>query len=72
MFWAKFLEYLSRKFILSVLSLSGSFALAWYGKDLMGWVAAITPILAFYIGTNTYQDYLATKKGGVAPPPKED
>ncbi len=65
---AKLTEYLSRKFILSILALAGSFSLAWYDKDLMGWVGAITTILAFYNGANVYQEYLATRKN---PPTKE-
>lgn len=59
---SKLAEYLSRKFILSILALAGSFSLAWYDKDLMGWVGAITTILAFYNGSNVFQDYLAQRK----------
>ncbi len=66
---AKILEYLSRKFLLSLLALVGTFVLAWYSKDLLGWAAAMSPILAFYSGSNIYQEYLASKRGATS---KED
>jgi len=66
----KVLEYLSRKFVLSVLALSGTFYLAVYDKELGGWAGALAVILGFYNGSNVYQEYLATKRKEA--PPKED
>ena len=60
--YSKLVEYFSRKFILSIGALGCSFWLAYLDKDMGGWVGAITAILAFYNGSNVYQDYLASKK----------
>lgn len=59
----KLVEYLSRKFVLSLLALFFSVTLAWYGKDMSGFVQAIIAILGFYSGSNVYQEYLASRKG---------
>jgi hypothetical protein len=73
----KVCEYFSRKFVLSLASLVGSFVLTWYDKDIMGWVAAISAILAFYQGANVFQTYVESKSnhnhvnnnnGGARPP----
>lgn len=61
---AKLLEYLSRKFILSLLAMAGTFGLAWYGKDVLAWTTGITAILAFYNGSNVYQEYIARRYKG--------
>lgn len=63
MFVAKALEYLSRKFVLSVLALGASFYLVLIGKDILGFVAALGAILGFYQGGDSFQKYLAAKHG---------
>lgn len=68
----KVIEYLSRKFVLSVMALGGTFYLAAVDKELGGWAAALAVILGFYQGSNVAQDYIHTKKGNKEPPPKED
>jgi hypothetical protein len=55
-------EYFSRKFVLSLASLVGSFVLVWYNKELGGWTPAMLGILAFYQGANVYQTYVESKK----------
>jgi hypothetical protein len=58
----KLAEYFSRKFVLSLASLVGSFALVWYDKDLAGWTYAMLGILGLYNGANVYQDHVLSKK----------
>lgn len=60
--WAKVAQYFSRKFVLAGLALAGSFILAYTAVEMGGWVGAITAILAFYNGSNVYQEYLASKR----------
>lgn len=59
--FAKVMEYFSRKFVLALAALIGSFVLVWIDKDISGWVGALATILGFYNGANVYQDYLKTK-----------
>ena len=57
----KLSEYFSRKFVLSLTSLMGSFALVWNGKpveDLLGIIAAV---LGTYNGANVFQTYVEGK-----------
>ncbi len=68
-FLCRLATYMSRKFVLAGLALGGSFYLAATGKDMGGWIGSITPILAFFIGGNSYQDWLASKRGEA---PKDD
>lgn len=70
----KVLEYLSRKFVLSVVALGCTFYLAVGDKELGGWAGALAVILGFYQGSNIAQDFIATKKPTTkdGAPQKED
>ncbi len=59
----KVMEYFSRKFVLALAALIGSFVLAWADKDIAGWVAAIATVLGFYSGANVLQHYADVKHG---------
>ena len=63
MFKIKFFEYLSRKFILSLIALGMSFYLVLVGKDILGFVTALAAILGFYQGGDSFQKYLEAKHG---------
>jgi hypothetical protein len=62
MIWVdKVMDYFSRKFVLALAALCGSFALSWAEKDVGEWAAAIAVVLGFYNGSNVYQKYLDNK-----------
>lgn len=63
--FAKLLEYCSRKFVLSLTSLVGTFLLVWHDKDVMGWATAIGVILGFYNGANI-AEYMVKRKQEVS------
>lgn len=63
MFKVKLYEYVSRKFVLSVLALGMSFYLVLTDKEIMGFVAALSAILGFYQGGDSFQKYLEAKHG---------
>lgn len=58
----KILEYFSRKFVLALACLGGGFYLVMIEKDIMGFVALATAVLAFYNGANVAQDYVNSKR----------
>lgn len=60
--FSKVVEYVSRKFILALAALIGSFALAWTEKDMGGWGGSIALILTAYFGVNLGQDYVMKDK----------
>lgn len=64
---SKVMEYLSRKFVLTVLALFGTFYLAVVDKELGGWAGALAVILGFYQGSNVAMDYIHSKNKGVPP-----
>lgn len=65
MFLRKLIEYFSRKFVLSLASLFGSFGLVWYGKDISELMGIIAVIVGSYNGSNVFQDYVAYKQSKV-------
>lgn len=61
--WAtKLMEYFSRKFVLAIAALIGSFVLLWYNKPMGEWAMVIAVILGFYNGANVAQDMVMMKK----------
>ena len=68
----KVLEYLSRKFVLTVAALGFTFYLAVVDKELGGWAGALAVILGFYQGSNIAQDYIHKKNNPKEDQPKED
>ncbi len=56
-------EYVSRKFVLASGCLAGGLAVIFMDKDAYGYAAIITSVLAFYNGTNVYQDYVHARYG---------
>lgn len=66
----KLAEYFSRKFVLSLASLVGSFFVVWWDKDILGWATAIGVVLAFYNGSNVLQNYVDIKREANQPKPE--
>jgi hypothetical protein len=58
----KLLEYFSRKFVLSLGALVGTFVLSMEGKDVGEWAAALGVILGLYISGNVAETHIATRK----------
>lgn len=64
MFVAKALEYLSRKFVLTLTGMGTSFYLAVINSPaLAAFTGALAVLLGFYQGQESYQKYLAAKHG---------
>ena len=61
-FLVKFIDYFSRKFVLSLGALIGTFVLSMEGKDVGEWAAALGVILGLYITGNVADQHIATRK----------
>lgn len=59
---SKLAEYFSRKFVLSLAALFGSFGLVWFGKDVEDLLGIIGLVVGGYNGSNVAQKWVDYKR----------